>query len=245
MATLDLFAPVDFAEAIAWAKARGVVLPDTFYGALQENAKGGAFTVSGLAGLAQIQITLDSLTAALEAGDTFADWQATAEGLGGLPDGRTETIFRNFMQQAYNAGRWAQFDRNKDARPYLMYSAIMDARTTTICRNLNGVIRAVDDPFWRTHSPQNHHQCRSQLISLSESQARARSKNNTGLNKPDPTDIPEPGWGYKQTGDDVAAGLAEAIAQSANNAPSGWLQSIIGFFASGWGALISWLGRLL
>ena len=108
--------PVDFQEAIAWAKSRGITLPEDFYKQLQENSKNGAFTVSGLAGLSQIQSTLDSLNVALKNGETFADWQKRAgDIIGGLSDSHAETIFRNFVQQAYNTGRWTQFEKQRQS----------------------------------------------------------------------------------------------------------------------------------
>lgn len=237
--------PGTFAEAVEWAKARGVVLPDEFYGQVSDEAKGKAFTASGLSALTQIQSTMDSLTAALESGETFADWQARASGeLAGLPDGRLETIFRNFTQQAYNAGRWKQFENNKANRPYLMFSAIDDARTTAICRQRNGTIKPIGDPFWTRNSPQLHHRCRSMLISLSEAQAKARSKGGSGLNKPPPADPVVGGWGYKPSGDDMAAGLVAAIADAAKDAPPGWLSTLLGFFAGGWEAITRWISRM-
>lgn len=244
---MSLTAPLGtFAEAIAWAKSRGVVLPDEFYGDLQDQAKAKAFTVSGLASLGQIQATLDSLTAALEAGEAFESWQAKAgDLLGSLPDGRMETIFRNFIQNAYNGGRWQQFERNKANRPYLMFSAINDNRTTEICRKRNGIIRPVDDPFWKRNSPACHHRCRSTLISLSERQAKDRSRDGEGTNKPEPTDKPADGWGHKPLGDDLAAGLAQAIADGAKAAPLSWLTAIIAFFTAGWSKLTGWLAKLL
>lgn len=238
--------PTSFQEAIDWAKNRGVILPDEFYGALAENSQNGAFTVSGLASLSQIQTVFDSLNESIAAGETFEDWQQRAgSAIGELTDAHTETIFRNFMQQGYNAGRWEQFDRNIENRPYLLFSAVNDARTTQICRHRNGIIRRVDDPFWRSNSPQLHHNCRSTLISLTAEQAHARSRNDTGINQPEPIDRADTGWGYKMTGEDVAAGLATAIAQSAKNAPAGWLSAILSFFSIGWTSLLAWLGRLL
>jgi SPP1 gp7 family putative phage head morphogenesis protein len=151
-----------FAEALAYAKARQVVLPQDFYDPANIDQHGQLMTVSHLAGLSQIQAVTDDLMKALENGETFDQWQQrvlSVEDVPGLPPGRTETIFRNFMQTAYNGGRWAQFERNKATSPYLMYSAINDARTTDICRNRNGIIRPVDDAFWSTNSPPAHHNC--------------------------------------------------------------------------------------
>jgi SPP1 gp7 family putative phage head morphogenesis protein len=244
MAALTPSVPGTFEEALAWAKARNVVLPEEFYGALQDTAKGRAFTVSGLQGLDQIQRTLDSLTGALESGETFDSWKKRIGPDLALPDPNMETVFRNFMQNAYNSGRWEQFDSNKENRPYLMFSAINDSRTTDICRHRNGMIRPVDDPFWSRSSPPCHHRCRSVLLSLSESQARARSPGNAGLNKPTPSDKPADGWGYKPTGDDVAAGLVTALADKAQNLPSSWLAALLQFFVGGWGAIASWIKRM-
>ncbi len=239
---IDLPLPGTFEEAIAWAKARGVVLPDDFYNTVATDARGRAFTVSYLTSLAQIQAAMDSLTESLAQGETFEQWKARAgETVGTLTDAHMETVFRNFHQNAYNAGRWKQFEANKDAFPYLMFSAINDARTTDICRHRNGIIRRADDPFWNRNSPQMHHNCRSTLISLTESQAAKRSSGPTGINKPTPTDEPGTGWGYKPTSEEAARGLAEAVKSAAGAAPSGWFETIMGLFASGW----SFLSRLL
>ena len=245
MAALTPPLPGTFDEAVAWAKARNVVLPDEFYHGLQANARGRAFTVSGLAGLEQIQRTLESLSGAMEAGETFDTWKKRIGPELGLSDPHMETVFRNFMQTAYNAGRWEQYERSRKNRPYLMFSAINDSRSTPICRHLNGIIRPVDDPFWsKNHSPPLHHRCRSSLISITESQARARSPASTGLNQPTPTDVPPTGWGYKPTGDNVAAGLAHALADHAASLPASWLSALLGFFSGGWGALANWIKRI-
>lgn len=236
--------PGTFAEAVEWAKSRGVVLPAEFYGVIADEAKGKAFTVSGLAGLTQIQTAMDSLTVALETGETFEAWQKRIAPELDLTVPHLETVFRNFMQQAYNAGRWKQFEKNAANRPYLLFSAINDARTTAICRQRNGIIRRVDDSFWRRNSPQCHHNCRSVLIPLSESQARARSKDGDGLGQPNPTDPVTGGWGYKPMGEDLAAGLVTAIADASAKAPSSWLGTLLGFFAGGWASIVSWISKV-
>jgi SPP1 gp7 family putative phage head morphogenesis protein len=94
----------------------------------------------------QIQGVLDSLTDSLTRGLSFQSWKAEAEKapeMLALPKGRAEVIFRNAMQQAYNAERWEQQLRNKDARPYLLFSAVNDRRTTVICRSLNADVRTL------------------------------------------------------------------------------------------------------
>ncbi len=67
--------PLPFVEAIAWARARQVVLPDTYYGELQGLARAQAFTITGLTSLDQLQQIQDSLVRVLESGETFQSWR--------------------------------------------------------------------------------------------------------------------------------------------------------------------------
>jgi SPP1 gp7 family putative phage head morphogenesis protein len=232
--------PGTFDEAIAWAKSRGVVLPAEFYGALQEESRGKAFTVSGLAGLTQIQQTLDSLNTALQMGESFESWQERFGPEVDLPGPHLEVVFRNFMQTAYNAGRWAQFERNKAALPYVQFVAIDDGRTTPICRSLNRTIRPVGDAFWRGHSPPCHHSCRSTLRAVSAAQAQRYG----GITQEAPTEPVPEGWGHKPTGQDAAAGLVQAIANKSHQLPRAWLSVLASFFVGGWSAIATWIGRV-
>lgn len=239
MAILAPAIPGTFEEAIAWAKARGAVLPEEFYSALRDEAKGRAFTVSGLAGLEQIQRTLASLNTALEVGESFENWRERFGPEVELPGAHLETVFRNFMQTAYNAGRWAQIRRNAGARPYVQFVAIDDGRTTDVCRQHNGIVRAVDDPFWKgKHCPPLHHNCRSRLRSLSAEQAAKIGR------APAPTETPPPGWGHNPAGEDAAAGLAQAIADKSRQLPRPWLSVLAAFFVGGWAAVGAWIGRV-
>lgn len=233
-----------FKEALDYAKKRQVVLPQDFYDPKNQDRHGELMTVSHLAGLSQIQAVTDDLMKALEKGETFADWQKRAlgtDGVGGLPPGRTETVFRNYMQTAYNGGRWAQFEKNKKAVPYLMYSAINDARTTDICRHRNGIIREVDDSFWSSNSPPAHHRCRSTLIALTQSQAQNRSGADTGLNQKPPADPMADGWGRRPLPTDQAETLTRLLADKLKDQPKSAWPRITGVFINFW----SLLGKLI
>lgn len=222
-----------FEEALNYAKQRTVVLPPIFYDPTNVDSHGNLMTVSNLTGLAQIQGVTDSLKQSLQDGDTFEMWKkkvASIEGVGSLPDGHLETVFRNFIQTSYNGGRWLNFEQNKDVIPYLMFSAINDARTTTICRHRNGIIRKVDDPFWKRNSPMLHHRCRSTLVALTGSQARSRSGDDSGLNKPNPTDTVEAGWGLKPDPAGRKESLAVALANRLKGFPKWMWDSITKLF---------------
>lgn len=210
-----------FSEAIAAAQQRGAVLPEVYYGQLQGIARQLAFTVSGLAGLEQIQQVKDSLDKALESGQSFNAWKKSVDAMGfGLPKHRLDNIFRTNLQGQYMAGKWEQFERNKANRPYVMYDAINDSRVRPAHLALDGKIWRIDDPQLHTHSPPNGYRCRCSLISLSESQAQARSKDGKGLNKPTvlPDGItpanPDKGWDYSPR--NRLVGVKKAIADRRN-----------------------------
>ena len=218
-----------FEEALNYATQRGVVLPEEYYDPKNEKLRKELMTVSNLAALAQIEAINDELLTALADGESFEDWKSRMladPDFGHLTEAHLETVFRNYTQTAYNAGRWAQFEQNKLAVPFLMYSAINDSRTTDICRARNGIIRPVDDPFWATNSPQMHHRCRSTLIALTRGQVESRSAPMTGLNQPLPKDSPLPGWGYKPDTKGIKRSFRDQFKERMAKAPS-WIQRLI------------------
>jgi len=209
--------PVHFDEAIRAAEERGVVLPDVYYGELQGIARQLAFSIAGIAGHDQLQTVMDGLTAVTATGKTFGEWQQeqVVKDLN-LPSYRLDNIFRTNLQANYQAGHWEQYQRNQDARPYLMYDAINDSRVRLSHLALDGKIWRIDDPQLRTHAPPNGYRCRCGLISLTAAQARARSGDGTGLNKltvlPDGTPAqPDKGWAYSPR--DRLQGVEQALAK--------------------------------
>lgn len=227
---------LSFEEALTYAKKRKIVLPQDFYDSKNKDIRSQLMTVSNLNALAQIQQVTASLEQALKDGDTFENWKKRAlqnPELAALPPDRLETIFRNYIQTAYNSGRFSQFQANKMAVPYLMYSAINDARTTDICRARNGIIRKVDDPFWNGNSPMMHHRCRSTLISLTASQAKSRSGKDTGLNQPE-SDIPAAdGWGKLPNTENIRKSLFDRFTDMLKGVPDFFRDKINKIFTKG------------
>ena len=203
---------VPFEEAIAAAKSRGVVLPDEYYGQLQGVARSLAFSVAGMTQVDQLQQVLDSLTGAMESGETFRDWKKrlldTPEALL-LPNHRLDNIFRTNIQSAYSRGHWQHHDRFRDTRPYLMYSAINDSRVRPHHLAMDGMVAAVDDPIWQQWTPLNGYRCRCSVISLSEKKAQKYRDRDAQklLDSPDlarerMTAQPDKGWDYHGGADD-------------------------------------------
>lgn len=115
----------------------------------------------------------NSLLDNLSNGGTFKDWLEASKtildktGLGDSP-WYLELVYRNNMQSSYNAGAFYNQELNKKNKPYGLYDAIDDERTSEICQILNGKVYPLDHPFWNRYLPPNHHGCRSKRITLSK-----------------------------------------------------------------------------
>lgn len=208
-----------FAEALAYATSRRVVLPEEYYDAEQSASRSRAFSIAGVASRDQLQGVLDSLAKVSKEGMTFDQWKAMVKGGDiklGLPDYRLDNIFRTNMQSAYSVGHWKQQQRNKDRRPYLMYDAINDTRVRPSHLKLDNIIRPVDDAFWDEHYPPNGYRCRCSVISLTAAQAEARG----GVTEEPAEGWPktDKGWDYNP-GTEPAQGIKQAMEPTQGGSP--------------------------
>ena len=163
--------PVTFLEALQFARSRKIVLPDEFY-SLDLKTRHLATTVSFLSSIEQIQTVLAAVNKAIADGSTFEDFKKlVAEHEIKLSEPYLKNVFRTNIQTAYSHGRWQQQQRNRDKRPYLMYSAIDDSRVRPSHLALNRIIRHIDDPFWLMYYPPWGFMCRCTVIALTEKQA--------------------------------------------------------------------------
>ena len=169
--SLNLPLPANAGEAIAQtaAKARSIagiyqqeIVADLLNSLRQSAAEGTPFATwrkNALAMLRERGLALD------KAGDMVQ--QSTGEVVGtGLTRHRLQTIFQTQMTNARMASLWQKLQENKDARPYLQYSAINDARTRPAHRALDNVVYPIDDPFWDYFYPPNGFRCRCYVMAL-------------------------------------------------------------------------------
>jgi len=187
-------------EALAWFRAR-LPLPDPEFRALREEARRRAFWVSGLAALDMVQEVMDALEEALREGTTFGDFQKalservkSAWGEGSRH--RLEAVLRTNLQLAYGAGRWKEAVSTRELRPYWGLSVVLDGRTSEVCRPLAGVVLPADDPFWRTHVPPLHYNCRTVLVTYAREEGERRAWREP------PAHEPQPGFGRPPTEDE-------------------------------------------
>lgn len=191
--------PVKFDEAIAWFVGKLALTKDEWE-ELTTAARRKAFTVANVAQAELVQGVKDSLARALGEGQNFRTWKeqigpALEEAWGGDRPWHLETVFRTNVQSAYSAGRYAQLtdDDVIEARPYWMYDAILDGRTTDACTAMHGTVAKADDPWWQGRVPPLHFNCRSSLRSLAPDQAKAQP----GFSRQLPATKGEQGFGDK------------------------------------------------
>lgn len=175
--------PLKAAEAIAWFRARVPLTPEAF-DALSERARRKAFKVAGATRLSMCAEVLRSLDKAVATGMSFPEWQKQIgpklikdwSGTVKNPSWRLETIFRTSVQSAYAAGRWRQLREPAiaKARPFWLFDAVLDERTTLVCRVAKGTCLPNDHVWWATHTPPLHFCCRSGIRALRASAAEAR-----------------------------------------------------------------------
>lgn len=79
-----------------------------------------------------------------------------------------QTEYDTAIGQAQAARKWVEIEQNADILPLLEYSAVLDKRTSEICRPLDGIVAPVGDPIWKKIAPLNHFNCRCMLLPLSE-----------------------------------------------------------------------------
>ena len=167
-----------FDPAVRWfAKRLGMTRAQVDQMTLDARRK--VFFVTGLADLEAISVVQKSLEKALSEGLTFEEWkeEVKREKFFESPQfttRRLETIFRTNMQNAFATGRYMEMTSPAmlKRRPYWKFSAVRDGRTTSSCAAAHGVILRHDHPWWKTHIPPLHFNCRSTIVPLSERRAK-------------------------------------------------------------------------
>jgi SPP1 gp7 family putative phage head morphogenesis protein len=183
--------PLPPEEALAYFRAKGFELPASFdWQEVWQEQHTAAFTVAKSAGFDILKDIHGAVEEALAEGLPYQAFRERLEpilqqkGWWGKSletdpkTGETRTvqlgsprrlqiIYDVNIRMSQAAGRWAQIQRTKKARPYLRYTAVMDNRTRPQHRAWHGTIRPVSDDFWKTHYPPNGWRCRCYVQQLS------------------------------------------------------------------------------
>ena len=100
-----------------------------------------------------------------------------------------KTEYETALKQSSNLKDWQEFQANKEDFPLLEYRTVGDLRVSEACRMKNGIVKRVDDPFWKTHSPMTHYGCRCELYPL-----QLNEKSITGI----PKGLPQNDLGFRE-----------------------------------------------
>lgn len=179
---------VEFVRAIDFHLKKVPITPDAWK-ALYPPIRSRAFTVSAVQNLDVITDVWRAVDKAVADGTSFADFQKAVKGpltdaWGGSvkrPAHRIETIYRTNVQGAYAAGRHAQLTDPAvlEDQPYWQFDAIMDNRTSPVCKAAHGTVLPAEDKWWATHNPPCHFNCRSTVIPMTGDEAKAAGVTET------------------------------------------------------------------
>lgn len=83
---------------------------------------------------------------------------------------------KNYLQAEYQTAKrgaqmahlWGQFQKQKHLFPNLVYRTVGDGRVRPEHAALNGVIKPIDDPFWKAYYPPNGWRCRCTVMNTAE-----------------------------------------------------------------------------
>lgn len=153
-----------------------------------------AFTVAKMMDADMLAETKEAISAALENGTDFRDFQKRlkpymmSKGWWGEQvmndpkDGsiqkvqlgstrRLRTIYQTNLHTAYAAGQWDRIQQTKDALPYLQYMPSLAGRKRKDHKQYYGIIKPIDDPIWQQILPPNGYGCLCWVKQLTRKQA--------------------------------------------------------------------------
>lgn len=165
-----------FEEAIKSFLDKTPVLYDTIE-EITEEVRANSIWIKKSTDLEITSKLFNNMKKSMESGTTFKQWLKDCDeiinkaGLGNQGY-YLENVYRTNMMTQYSIGNYKQQIEVVEEFPYWEYSAIEDNRTSNICKQLDGVIKRYDDPFWSTYYPPNHYQCRSTVISRSKEEIK-------------------------------------------------------------------------
>ena len=143
-----------------------------------------AFRIAGMTRERLLAHFKDSLTAALERGESFETWRKGARAMltkagwldpeHGKP-ARLALIHAMNVRTAASVGQWERVEESRRELPYLLYEL---GPVTTKHREehevFDGLVLPVDDPWWREHLPPRGFNCKCRVRALTETEAEAR-----------------------------------------------------------------------
>ncbi len=79
-----------------------------------------------------------------------------------------EAEYHQTVASANMAGKWQDFQKNKDLYPNLRYTTVGDKRVRPEHEGWDGVVKPINDPWWNTRLPPNDWGCRCDVVQTDE-----------------------------------------------------------------------------
>ena len=161
-----------YAEAAEYLKKRDVI-KKLDYDKLSDKMRFRAFTASRINDGKLLERLNAEMLSNVRDGKGLKDFLSLTKtdildkiGMGPNQGWYWETVYRTNVQTAYNAGRAMGFAEDKPLALELVI--IDDLRTSDICRQYAGkrFILPYDHPFWQTHWPPFHFNCRTTVRAI-------------------------------------------------------------------------------
>ncbi len=183
------YGTVPFQEQIAFFRRKRNVLTESYldiWGSQHDTN----FMVAGANRDALLADLREAIRKAKEEGATLADFRRDFDRIvathgwdyNGGRNWRSRVIYETNLRQSYNAGRWAQLQGMKKARPWWRYrhsDSVQHPRPLHVA--WDGMILHCDDPWWLTHFPANGWGCQCYVEALSDRDLKRLGK--TGPDK--------------------------------------------------------------
>lgn len=157
-------------EAVEYLRKRDVI-KKVDYDKLSDKMKFRAFTASRINDGKLLEKLNAQMLANVNGGKGLKDFLSLTKtdildkiGMGPNQGWYWETVYRTNAQTAYNVGRAMGFEADKPLA--LQFVGIDDARQTDVCHSLSGIVRPYGDPFWQSHFPPLHFNCRSTVRAI-------------------------------------------------------------------------------
>lgn len=99
----------------------------------------------------------------------WSDFKKEAQKVSGLYNVNwLQTEYHQTVATANMAGKWDDFQQNKDLYPNLRYDAVNDDRTRQKHKEWDGFVAPIDHPIWKTLYPPNDWGCRCDVVQTDE-----------------------------------------------------------------------------
>ena len=171
--------PLRSQKAIDWLAAKQPITRAQWDKISWESAR-RAFMVSGVAKVDVIKSVRDAMIRNAKRGGGLAEFQKMVgpmlrrewQGSVANPAARIKTIYVTNMQSAYMAARWQAMQRTKASKPFAVFNAVNDGKTSERCSRLDGKIASLEAWERRGYVPPLHFNCRSVLEPLPAKDAK-------------------------------------------------------------------------